>query len=270
LPLIANARLYAITPDSTEAWQRIFSWVSERAGVEVRLTDHPPPAPLRDLWSRDDLGCVLMCGWPFARRKTKPHLLAAPVPSPKRYGDCPIYFSDFVVHKESRFESLPDTFGGVIGWTLDDSNSGFNLPRYHLLRYRTERSGNLYARSVGNLINPLGALRAVVEGLVDVAPVDSFCHDLFRAAAHPYTLQTRTVAVTDPSPIPALVASANVPLATADRIRGALLSAHLEPTLEPYMQKALIRHFQPIQLDAYDYTAAIAKAADRAGYTMPA
>ena len=126
------------------------------------------------------------------------------------------------------------------------------------------------SRSVGNLINPLGALRAVVEGLVDVAPVDSFCHDLFRAAAHPYTLQTRTVAVTDRSPIPALVASANVPLATADRIRGALLSAHLEPTLEPYMQKALIRQFQPIQLDAYDYTAAIAKAADRAGYTMPA
>ena len=166
-----------------------------------------------------------MCGWPFACRKTKPHLLAAPVPSPKRYGDYPIYFSDFVVHKESRFELLPDTFGGVIGWTLDDSNSGFNLPRYHLLRYRTERSGNLYARSVGNLINPLGALRAVVEGLVDVAPVDSFCHDLFRAAAHPYTLQTRTVAVTDPSPIPALVASEMCPSRRLTESGGAAVCA---------------------------------------------
>jgi ABC-type phosphate/phosphonate transport system substrate-binding protein len=211
-----------------------------------------------------------MCGWPFAGRKTKPHLLAVPVPSPERYGDSPIYFSDFVVHKESQFLSLQDTFGGVIGWTLEDSNSGFNLPRYHLLRYRTECRANLYARSVGNLINPLGALRAVVERVVDTAPVDSFCHDLFKSAGHPYTLQTRTIAVTDPSPIPALVASEEVPLATAERIRGALLTAHLEPSLEAYMHKALISRFEPMQADAYEYTAAIAKVAERAGYMMPA
>jgi ABC-type phosphate/phosphonate transport system substrate-binding protein len=268
--LIANARLYAITPDSKESWRQIFSWVSDRAGVELRLTDHPPPAPLQDLWSRDDLGCVLMCGWPFAGRKTKPHLLGVPVPSLERYGDSPIYFSDFVVHKESQFSSLQDTFGGVIGWTVEDSNSGFNLPRHHLLQYRMDGRANLYARSVGNLINPLGALRAVAEGVVDVAPVDSFCHDLFKAAAHPYTLQTRTIAVTDPSPIPALVASRDVPLATAEKIRGALLTAHLEPRLEGYMQKALISRFEPIQPAAYEYTATIATVAERAGYTMPA
>jgi ABC-type phosphate/phosphonate transport system substrate-binding protein len=165
---------------------------------------------------------------------------------------------------------LQDTFGGVIGWTLDDSNSGFNLPRYHLLQYRTWRGATLYARSVGNLINPLGALRAVAEGVVDVAPVDSFCHDLFKVAAHPYTLQTRTVAVTDPSPIPALVASGDVPLATAEKIRRALLTAHLEPRLEAYMQKALISRFEPIQAEAYEYTVTIAKAAEQAGYMMPA
>jgi hypothetical protein len=66
------------------------------------------------------------------------------------------------------------------------------------------------------------------------------------------------------------VASRDVPLATAEKIRGALLAAHLEPRLEGYMQKALISRFEPIQPAAYEYTATIAKVAERAGYTMPA
>ena len=55
------------------------------------------PVSLDDLWAREDLGCVFMCGYPWAMRAERPHLLAAPVPSPARYDGRPIYFTDFVM-----------------------------------------------------------------------------------------------------------------------------------------------------------------------------
>src|SRR5207247_3819539 len=171
------------------------------------------------------LGCVLMCGWPCTRARHRPWLLAAPVPLPERYWDTAVYFSDLIVHRDSRFRTLEDTFEGRVGWTLEDSNSGFNLLRHHLLQYRSAERPRLYARSVGPLVNPLGALRAVADREVDIAPVDSFCHDLFRACGHPYTAATRTIATTAASPMPPLIASADVPAAVAEKLSAALLSA---------------------------------------------
>jgi ABC-type phosphate/phosphonate transport system substrate-binding protein len=267
--LIANARMYAVTDASRAAWESIFAWLSTHAGVPLDLLAYPPPAPLSELWRRSDLGCVMMCGWPFSRASPQPRLLAAPVPLSERYDDRAIYFSDLVVHKESPFRTLEDTFGGTVGWTLEDSHSGFNLLRYHLLRYRTEERPRLYARSVGGLINPLGALRAVANGEVDVAPVDSFCHDLFRAADHPFTKLTRTVATTAPSPMPSLIAAADVPSEIAERLSSALLSAHRDPRMMPWLEAALVKRFDRVEPDTYRYTENLAKAAAEVRYPVP-
>lgn len=267
--LIANARMYAVTPQAGRAWSEIFKWLARTTGLPLIERAHPPPAPISALWSREGLGCVFMCGWPLIERYPDVRLLAAPVPMPDRYQNRPIYFTDFVVHRDSAYRSLEDTFGGTIGWTLEDSNSGYNLPRHHLLRYRGQGRERLYARSVGNLINPLGSLRAVAEGHVDVAPVDSFCHDLFEAAAHPYAELTRTVETTEPSPIPALVASSDLSEVEAERIGAALLEAHSDPTIASALEAALIRRFIRPQLAQYEYTRGLALAAESAGYLLP-
>jgi ABC-type phosphate/phosphonate transport system substrate-binding protein len=269
LELVANARMYAVTEAARAAWTSIFVWLSQRTGVSLRLLDHPPPRPLSELWRRDDLGCVMMCGWPFARMQPRPRLLAAPVPLPQRYGDAPIYFSDILVHRDSAFRSLEDTFGGVVGWTVEDSNSGFNMLRHHLLAYRKPDRPALYARSVGGLINPLGALTAVADRRVDVAPVDSFCHDLLRAAGHPVTTLTRTIATTAPTPIPALVASAAVPAETTDALSAALQEAHLDPEIAPALDDALIRRFAKLDPQRYEETQRLAEAAESVGYHRP-
>ena len=267
---VTNARMYAITEKSRSAWRQIFAWLAEETGVDLKPVEHPPPAPLSDLWARSDLGCVFMCGWPIARAKRRPRILAAPVPLPSRYHDEPIYFTDIVVARDSRFRTIEDTFGGTVGWTLEDSNSGFNMLRHHLLAYRTPDRPLLYSKSVGSLINPLGALRAVAEGQVDVVPVDSFCHDLFLASDHPLTALTRTLHTTPPSPMPALVASPDLPHDVAEALRAALLRAHRAPLLADALQAALVRRFVNVEATRYDYTEALAQAAIAAGYPLPA
>jgi ABC-type phosphate/phosphonate transport system substrate-binding protein len=153
---------------------------------------------------------------------------------------------------------------------LEDSNSGFNMLRHYLLAYRTPQRRLLYSRSVGNLINPLGALRAVAEGRVDVVPVDSFCHDLFLASDHPLTALTRTLHTTPPSPMPALVASPDLPEDLAAALRAALLRAHRAPLLGDALQAALVGRFVNVEATTYDYTEALAQAAIAAGYPLPA
>ena len=54
--LIANARMYAVTPAVREAWQRLFDWMAGTSGVPLEYIDHAAPAPLETLWAREDLG----------------------------------------------------------------------------------------------------------------------------------------------------------------------------------------------------------------------
>jgi hypothetical protein len=94
--VIASARLYEWAPSLTAAWRRLLEWVSARAGVGLEFLDGRAVG-LDELWAREDLGCVFMCGYPWARSARRPALLAAPVPALPRYAGPPVYLSDFIV-----------------------------------------------------------------------------------------------------------------------------------------------------------------------------
>src|SRR3981081_4299348 len=130
MSLIANARMYAVTPAVKAAWQDLFAFVARISGIPLAYLDHAAPAPLEALWARADLGAAFMCGFPFASAAPRPVALAAPVPSPARYGGMPRYCTDFIVRADSPFATLSETFGGRIGWTVGHSQSGYNAVRH--------------------------------------------------------------------------------------------------------------------------------------------
>src|SRR6266481_4437458 len=130
---IASARMYSWSPSLTAAWHRLLVWVSARAEVPLAVLDLADPLPLDEIWRREDLGCVFMCGYPWALRRDRPHLLAAPVPSPLRYGGRPIYFTDFVVREDSPFTRLEDTFGGCLAYSTGPPPPASTPPPFHLL-----------------------------------------------------------------------------------------------------------------------------------------
>ena len=178
MELVANARMYSVTPAVSAAWRALFAWAAGEAGVPLAYLDHAAPAPLEDLWARDDLGAAFMCGFPFASAARKPALLAAPVPSPARYGGAPRYCTDLIVRADSRFARLRDTFGGRIGWTVGHSQSGYNAVRHHLLGQQGPQP--LYTQWVGPLVTPRRVIDAVLDNTVDVGPLDSYVHDLLK------------------------------------------------------------------------------------------
>lgn len=219
--MIVNARMYSATPQAKQAWKALFREVLERAGLDWELLDHDAPAPLSALWARADLGATMMCGLPYSQREPRPTLVAAPVPSPPRYGGKPIYFTDIAVRADAPYRTLEDTFGGVVGFTLPDSMSGYVALRRHLASY----GSNLYQKAVSGLLNARQVIEALGERRIDVGPVDSYYYDLLRIGDAELAKKVRIIGSTPAAPIPPLIATASLSTETIERLRASLLAA---------------------------------------------
>lgn len=216
--MIANARMYSVAPPAKVAWAKVLAWVLERAGVRMEFVDQEPPATLADLWGRSDLGCVMMCGLPYSHREPRPILLAAPVPSPGRYENRPVYFSDVVVRADSPFMKIEDA-GSII--------------------------------------------QALVDGRIDVGPLDSYVHDLIRQNDPGFAAHVRTIAVTDATPMPPLIATAALDPDTVSRLQSAFLAAEHCPDLAHERETLLLRRFALPESSDYDVFDAIAASSAR-------
>ena len=239
---VANARMYSVTPGAKAAWREVLQWALARAEVSVTFVDHDPPRPISELWARDDLGAVMMCGLPYSLRTPQPTILAAPVPSLPRYAGKAIYFSDLAVRADAPYRTLADTFGGCAGYTVKDSQSGYFAFRHHLLSRYSGRPMP-YAAIVGGLVSPRGVIAALADGRIDVGPLDSYCHDLIRAGDPAFAAQVRVLETTAPMPMPPIVATAPIGDAAVRRLREAFLGVAAEPSLADARATLLLERF---------------------------
>ena len=245
--LVANARMYAVTPAVKAAWRHLFDWAAKESGVPLSYIDHAAPAPLEALWARGDLGAAFMCGFPFASAAVRPLVLAAPIPSPPRYGGKACYCTDLVVRADSAFVQLSDTFGGRIGWTVEHSQSGYQAVRHHLAALRAAR----FAQRIGPLVTPRRVIDALLRDAIDVGPLDSYVHDLLKRHEPETASKLRVVESTVMTPVPLLVASSGVADDAITRLRHALLSCHSAPELATTLDTLLLARF--VAVDPADY-----------------
>ena len=248
--MIASARMYAWSPSLASAWRRLLEWVGTTARVDLAVIDQSGPTSLDELWARDDMGCVFMCGYPWALRRERPALLASPVPSPPRYGGRAVYVTDFIVRADSPYTTLGDTFGGTIAYSAETSHSGYNAPRFHLLSYIRQRP----------------CLDAVVAGDADVAAIDGYAVDLLRRHDSGATAHIRVVETTAPAPSPPLVASAGIDATARERLIEALVGAHRAAEARPLLDDVLLLRFDRVSPGDFEIFLERERAARDAGY----
>lgn len=257
---VANARMYSATPQVRADWKELLAWVLRDARLDWPVIDYDPPAPLNALWARPDLGMAMMCGLPFSQRDARSvQLIAAPVPSPSRFGGKPIYFTDIVVRADARFQRLEDTFGGTVGYTLVDSMSGGVAFRAHLAPYRERRGERLYKMAVGNLIHARGVIEALHRGEINVGPLDAYYHELLRHNDPEFAARVRIIASTMPTPIPPLIATAPLDEASLTALRNALHASMQVPELAAIRERLLLAGFAVPDPADYQQIAAIAR-----------
>ena len=244
--MIANARMYSVSPEAAGLWRRLLAAVIEHAGLDIELLEHTAPAPIHELWQRPDKAAVFMCGLPFSRSDPRPELIAAPVPSPPDFRGLPQYWSEMVVRKDSRYRTIEDTFGGRIALTAPDSQSGCLAALYYLMTAADRFP--LYGEVTAPKVTPLGAMSAVIDGAADVAPIDSYAFCLLRKYRGDLTSQLRIIGRTARTPIPPLVASGP----GFDALQAAFLEAHQIATIVPWMKGLLLARFVRPDPASYD------------------
>ncbi len=251
MKLFANARMYAVNAPTKVAWKHIFDWVFARADLDIRQIDHDPPKLLSNLWSRDDLGAVMMCGLPLIQRVVRPRILAQCVPSLPCYAGKATYCTDIVVAADSPFRSLADTFGHRAGYTLKDSQSGYYAFRHHLLT-RHPSTRELYASITGGLMNARGIIRAIAEQRIDVGPLDGYVHDLIRHTEPDFAKHVRIIERTEPTPMPAIVATAPLDGGAVGRLQAAFAAAIDAAELSADRVQVLLSRFEFPSADVFD------------------
>jgi ABC-type phosphate/phosphonate transport system substrate-binding protein len=225
--ICTNGRVYySVAPQTDTAWRELLSAIAQEAGISFQFLSYPLPQPLEELWVRHDIGCVfIMCGYPIALRQFDVVPIAAPIPVAPWAQGCAVYRTDLVVKADSRYEQLSDTCGGRIGWTMRHSHSGFNALRYHLLQYRTPGRPTLYSQVVGNLGTVRNILDSVLDGTIDVGPLDAYWHMLMQRYHPKLAAGVRVIESTATAPIPAFVASPAVPREVVDHLETASVSS---------------------------------------------
>lgn len=267
--MIGCTRMYNLNPAVARIWEILLFRAAGMAGISLEVIAYPAPAPLPELWRRPDMGCVFMCGWPFRQSDPRPQIVAAPIPVA---GPCsgPRYCTDMVVDATRPWTRIEETFGGRIAWTDEGSHSGFNAPR-HLLSGMRGGKARLYSEAVGPLITPRASLESVLSGRADVAPLDSYFHQLL-ARHEPGTAgRLRVVARTECAPIPPLVASATADRGAVAALGAALVEFSDAPANAPLLEELCLAGFASVpDPEVYSLAEAWDRAAHRAGYPFPA
>lgn len=267
---IANARMYAVTPEVEAHWRELLGLVARDAGVALDYLPYPAPQPLEDLWRREDLGAVFMCGFPIALELAPVIPLAAPIPRAPWARGRAVYRTDLIVREDAPYRTLEDTFGGRAGWTVAHSHSGFNAFRHHLLAWRTPERPALYGEMSGNLVTARRVLDAVREGRLDVGPLDAYWHLLIARHAPQLTRGIRVLASTDTAPMPAFVAAAGAPSELVRRLREAFTAAAARAWFAPLGQPLLLEGFAVASRESFAPLLAWDAEAKAAGYALPA
>ncbi len=267
---IANARMYAVTPRVETAWRELLEHIAEEAGVTLEYVPYPAPQPLEALWSRPDLGAVLMCGYAIALELARVTPIAAPIPRAPWAAGRAVYRSDLIVREDAPYTRLEDTFGARAGWTVAHSHSGFNAFRHHLLGHRTRERPALYAEMLGNLVTARNVLDSVREGRIDVGPLDAYWHMLIARHAPQLVAGVRVLESTRLAPMPPFVAAATAPPEMLERLRIAFARAATRRWFAPLAEPLLLEGFAEATHADFAPLLEWDRAARAAGFNQPA
>lgn len=261
-PVIACSRMYNLSPKISELWHRLFQWLAGKAGIEIEIVLHAPPAPLSELWARPDMGVVFMCGFPFSRYvpDERPLPIAAPVSLADWAAGEPVYASH-IVAAHDRSLTAAELATVRWGWTVRDSQSGYNAPR----EFAAEMAaGGAIDKTVGPLLNPRGVIEAIRNNTIDVGAIDAYAYQLLQLHEPEMIAPLRVVATTKPAPFPLFVAARHQPPSTTNALQHALLEMHRGREGGDILRALGLMAFAKPDVAAYEQLPARARAVDEA------
>jgi ABC-type phosphate/phosphonate transport system substrate-binding protein len=178
----------------------------------------------------------------------------------------PIYWTDIVARADAPYGRDDDLAGARFGWTLEDSQSGYQAPRRHFAQRALARGGAFFGSTIGPLATPRRVVESIIDGAIDAGPLDAYWHALLRRHEPRTAARLRVIATTEPTPIPCFVAAAATPPDVRERLASTFAGAERDAALQPTLAALALAGFARIDAAAYDVLAANARDTDTMGY----
>ena len=258
-----------LADNARPVYERIAGYLARRLGQPAELLSGVDWEERHRMLDEGRVHAAFMCGLPYSQKFDRPDrpvaLLCAPVMAHPRYEGRPVYFTDVVVRRDGPVRAFADLRGRV--WAYNDvgSQSGYNLPRDHLLTLG-ETSG-YFGRTVASGSHQK-SIQMVIEGEVDASGIDSVVLELEAKLRPDVASALRVVASIGPCPIPPVVVSSRVPEALRARLGEGFLTMHEDPEGRAILANGLVMRFVPVRDADYDPIREMVRRAEAAGFLI--
>jgi phosphonate transport system substrate-binding protein len=229
------------------------TFIGEKSRIPSEFVGDIPWQERERLFGRGEIDVCWTCGLAYVRKnngqKNTAELLAAPVMRHPRYDGRPVYYSDVVVHADSRLQSFEDLRGTTWAYNESGSHSGYNVIRYHIAM------GGLGADYFGRIVESSShqrSLRLLLENAIDAAAIDSTVLEMELTRDPSIVERIRTIAVLGPSPAPPWVVHASISSDVRQALRREFLSMDKDPRGQRILKDAGMLRFATVSDDDYD------------------
>jgi phosphonate transport system substrate-binding protein len=201
-------------------YNQLKAYIEERLGQPVQLVDRGSYEEINSLLETKEIDAAFVCSGPYVEGKERfgMQLLAMPQVKGK-----PVYHAYIIVPAGSPARKLEDLRGKVFAFTDPKSNTGTLVPTYMLSKIK-ETPQHFFGKTEFTYGHDK-SIRAVAEGVVDAAAVDSLIWEYLALKNPELTAKTRILLRSEPYGIPPFVARPGLDERVKRRLQEILLRA---------------------------------------------
>ncbi|MFL5243230.1 MAG: phosphate/phosphite/phosphonate ABC transporter substrate-binding protein [Gemmataceae bacterium] len=215
-----------------------------------------------------EVDLAFLCGLPYIELVRRDGAVFEPIAAPilmgKRYEGRPVYFSDVVVRRNSRFQSFADLRGCVWAYNEPHSQSGYGITRFHLVQ--CAETNGYFGRVVESGFHER-AVQTVLSGEVDASAIDSHVLALMIRDEPVLLADLRIIASFGPSTIQPIVVAQRLPSSLRDELRRALLEIGNDALARPVLHRAMVQSFDSVTDSSYADIRMMLAATESANYS---
>ena len=247
LPSLSRASAQAIRIGTTavilddqlgfmRAWR---DYLQPKLGRPVAFVQRGSYREISSMLLGDELDFAWVCGYPYVRHRTAFELVALP-----NYRGKPLYRSYLIVPvSDVSTRSFAELRGKVFAYSDPDSNSGFLVPQYEMLREGVDPP-SLFRKAFFTYAHRK-VVRAVAEGVASGGAVDGYVWETLALRVPALTGRTRVAHMSDEYGFPPIVARRSIDRATYERFRDTLLAMPQDARGRELLQELNLQGFLP-------------------------
>lgn len=233
---------------SFKYYEEMIDYLGDKASQPIRLVQRETYREINDLMKLGKIDIAFVCSGAYVDGQTEfgMELLAAPQINGKT-----VYYSYIIAAASSEIHNLKGLKTRTFAFTDPLSNSGCLSPTYVLKKEMSE-SPDTFFREVKFTYSHDSSIKAVAQGKVDGAAVDSLVYEYLKKTEPELVAKTRVIHISSPYGIPPVVVHPKVNPELKRLLRDIFLNMHQDSPGKEILERLMIDKFVAVEDDLFD------------------